>query len=339
VRTGHAPARPPAADREIGRLAAIVAALVVLAVAAAGTGVFRAFHDGSVEAGSEWTRAGLGALAGLVVGGAVVLSLRSAGLASRLVAGAGTAAAVALVLATTVAVGATAGVATVHIGPIHRSPPGITPAETRTPVSLPNLDPIKLGKGGGLPGWLTAILAAIALIVAAFGAFQLARGFRLPHLRLFGRFKWRGATAGEAVDDTVDVDLAADSFDESAAMIGEGLDPRQAIIAAYARLLERLGEAGCPRLPYEAPEEHLRRSLTALGVAQDAMETVVAKFLVARFSTHPLTEVDRDQVRDALREAGRQLRELIAARAAEAAQAELAASSAADTSPASRRGG
>ncbi len=328
MRTGLAPARPPPAGREIGRLAAIVGAIVVLAVAAAGTAVFRTFHDGSVDVGGEWVRAGLGALAGLLVGGAVVLALHRAGLASRLVAGGGTAAAVALVLATTVAVGATAGVATVHIGPIHRSPPGITPVQARPPVSVPELDPITLGKGGGLPGWVTAILAAIALIVAAFGVFQLTRGLRLSQLRFFGRFRWRGATAGEATEDAVDVDLAADSFDESAAMIGDGLDPRQAIIAAYARLLERLGEAGCPRLPYEAPEEHLRRSLTALGVAQDAMETVVAKFLVARFSTHPLTEVDRDQVRDALREAGRQLRELIAAQAAEAGAAELAASAA-----------
>ena len=45
------------------------------------------------------------------------------------------------------------------------------------------------------------------------------------------------------------------------------------------------------------------------------MSVVVDRFLVARFSTHPMTVADRDAVRDALRAAGAQLREVAAARA------------------------
>ncbi len=44
------------------------------------------------------------------------------------------------------------------------------------------------------------------------------------------------------------------------------------------------------------------------------MSAVVDKFLVARFSTHPVTEADRDEVRDALRAAAAQLRAILAAR-------------------------
>ena len=141
--------------------------------------------------------------------------------------------------------------------------------------------------------------------------------------------EWGLALEAESGATVAAVDpVAAPGVDEAAAqwaaMIDDGADPRAAIIAAYARLLERLGESGCPRLPYEAPEEHLRRSLTALGVPHAAMETVVAKFLVARFSTHPVTGADRDEVRGALREAGRQLRELVA-EAARAAETETSA--------------
>ncbi len=102
-------------------------------------------------------------------------------------------------------------------------------------------------------------------------------------------------------------DVAA-SFAESALLVADDPDPRRAIIAAYAHLLERLAAAGFPRLPHEAPEEHLRRCLNALRIPPDSLSTVTRQFLVARFSTHPLTEQDRDQVRDALRTAGELLR-------------------------------
>ncbi len=102
-------------------------------------------------------------------------------------------------------------------------------------------------------------------------------------------------------------DVAA-SFAESAALVADDPDPRRAIIAAYAHLLERLAAAGHPRLPHEAPEEHLRRCLNALRIPADSLSTVTRQFLVARFSTHTLTELDRDQVRDALRTAGELLR-------------------------------
>ncbi|MEO5900943.1 MAG: DUF4129 domain-containing protein [Ilumatobacteraceae bacterium] len=319
--------RSSAVGSDVGRSIAIAATLIILVVAAAGTAVFREFHDGSVDAGSEWLRILIGGVLGLALGGVVVALLRRTGLLTRIVAGTG-AAAIVLVLATVVAVGVTAGVATVHIGPRVPSAANTLPPTVATFPPSVSLDPIQSSSGGGLPSWVTTLIAIVAIAIVLLGLIQMSRAFKMPKLRIRGGLGGRSGTAGETSEEETDIDMAADSFDESAAMIGEGLDPRTAIIAAYARLLERLGEAGCQRLPYEAPEEHLRRSLVALGVPHAAMEKVVAKFLVARFSTHPLTDVDRDEVREALREAGRQLRVQAAAAAAEAA-ARLAESGAA----------
>ena len=126
---------------------------------------------------------------------------------------------------------------------------------------------------------------------------------------------WAGATVAiaEPVYEDVDVAAAADVF-ERAASLGDGPDPRAAIIAAYARLLDGLGDVGCARQPHEAPEEHLRRSLVTLGVEAEHMRLVVDTFLVARFSSHPLTHADVDRVRSALREVGTQLRSSVLGR-------------------------
>ena len=104
-------------------------------------------------------------------------------------------------------------------------------------------------------------------------------------------------------------------FDDSAAAIDDDVDPRAAIIAAYARLLD-----GSPRPAARGWRTRPRRSTCAAASSRSACRprrwsVVVDKFLVARFSTHPLTEADRDEVRAALRAAGRQLRDAVVAAA------------------------
>jgi hypothetical protein len=66
---------------------------------------------------------------------------------------------------------------------------------------------------------------------------------------------------------------AGTTFDASLADLEAEPDPRRAIIAAYARLLDGLAALGLGRRPAEAPDEHLRRAL----------------FAEARFSEHTLT--------------------------------------------------
>ncbi len=111
-------------------------------------------------------------------------------------------------------------------------------------------------------------------------------------------------------ESDIDGEAAADSFAASAQRLRDHPDPRQAIILAYASLLDGLAQAGCARRMHEAPEEHLRRAMGELRVPPQPLEAVTQLFLLARFSTHPLAEADRDTARAALGDAEAQLRVL-----------------------------
>ncbi len=120
-----------------------------------------------------------------------------------------------------------------------------------------------------------------------------------------------------AQDPTIDTAAAADSLAESGRIVVDDPDPRRAIVAAYGALLEGLEAAGAGRRAFEAPEEHLQRSLRELQIPPEALAEVTRLFLVAKFSSHPLGEADRQQARRALGEAERHLRRLIQARSTE----------------------
>jgi hypothetical protein len=99
----------------------------------------------------------------------------------------------------------------------------------------------------------------------------------------------------ELIDDTLD-DLRAEK------------DSRRAIIAAYARM-ERLFETyGVPRAPSEAPMEYLGRALPELRASGAALGRLTGLFQWAKFSSHDVDDVMREdaiaaltQVRDELR--------------------------------------
>jgi hypothetical protein len=312
----RAPTSSTPAPADERRTAVVVGALVVvLAVAAAGTGALRGFHSGVADGGDLGIRLLLGLLVGAGVGGLVVLGLRRLGAARLAAIGLAGGAAMVLVVVIVAAIGATAAVST---APLHPEVPSANTIDEAPSTSAPRPpDDTLPGDEAGtspLPSWVGTVLAILGLILVLFLLIGLSRTFALPKLRLRGGMQWGNRRAAELTLDELDVDAAADSFDDSAASIGDGVDPRAAIIAAYARLLDGLTEAGCGRQPFEAPEEHLRRSLLALGVQPEHMRVVVDKFLVARFSTHPLTSADADAVRAELREAGRQLRAVAPAR-------------------------
>lgn len=294
----------------------IGAVVVVLAVLAAGTGALHGFDDGVADGGDLVVRLLVGALVGAAVGGLIVVGLRRLGPARTAVLGLTGAAAMLLVVVIVGAIGATVAVST---SPLH---PEVSSYETvfdRATTTLPaprdTLPPQEEGSAT-VPSWIGTVLAIIGLIFVFLLVLGITRTFQMPKLRLRGGMQWGNRRAAELTMEDLDVAAAADSFEDSAASIGDDVDPRAAIIAAYARLLDGLAAAGCARQAFEAPEEHLRRSLLALGVAPEHMTVIVDRFLVARFSTHPLTIADADAVRAALRDAGRQLREVLAAREA-----------------------
>jgi hypothetical protein len=284
--------------------------LMVLLVVAAGTGLPNDIRDGVANGSDVAVRALVGGLAGAALGVGLLLVARRFGVASRI--GLAGAMAAFLAILTIAALGATASVST---APLHPKVATVDPVESVRPADVAPGGTSRRDESGaiGLPGWVEAALVVIAIVVMLLLVLGVARAVPLPKRLRRGRLGPRNRRDAEAVYEDVDVEAAADVF-ERAASLGDGPDPRAAIIAAYARLLDGLGDVGCARRPQEAPEEHLRRSLVTLGVDAEHMRFVVDKFLVARFSTHPLTHADADEVRSALREVGAQLRSSVLAR-------------------------
>ena len=120
---------------------------------------------------------------------------------------------------------------------------------------------------------------------------------------------WRHDGSGprlvEAPDP--DADPLLEALDASIEDLeGEG-DPRSAVIAAYARLLDGFERCGLGRRPAETPLEHLRRGLAALPLRPEPAERLTDLFLEARFSPHPIGPAERDEAHAALLTARRDL--------------------------------
>jgi hypothetical protein len=306
---GHEGQRVAFASRRARIVTGVLIALLL--VVAAGTGLPSDIRDGVANGSDVAVRALVGGLCGAVLGVGLLLAARRYGIAARL--GVAGAMAAFLAILTIAALGATASVST---APLHPKLSNVDPVESVGPAEAPPRATSTVGASGavGLPGWVEAALVVIAIVVMVLLVFGAARNLPVPKRLRRGLLGPRNRRDAEAVHEDVDVEAAADVF-ERAASLGDGPDPRAAIIAAYARLLDGLGDVGCARKPHEAPEEHLRRSLVTLGVDAEHMRLVVDKFLVARFSTHPLTPADADGVRSALRDVGTQLRSSVLARA------------------------
>src|SRR5262249_29970503 len=146
--------------------------------------------------------------------------------------------------------------------------------------------PADRGDRGGVP-W--AVLALGVVVVGALSAAAWAARRRRP------------PPATVDIDHDEQREAAGHAFDASIADLEAESDPRRAIVAAYARLLDGLAACGLGRRAAEAPEEHLRRALLDLQVREAPMRALVALFGEARFSEHELTRVHKDAAIDAFR--------------------------------------
>jgi hypothetical protein len=70
-------------------------------------------------------------------------------------------------------------------------------------------------------------------------------------------------------------------------------DPRQAIIAAYARLEYLLQDHGVPAYQHLTPQEYMGAALRGLDLPEDAFAGLIRLFELARYSLHPLEETAR----------------------------------------------
>ena len=77
-------------------------------------------------------------------------------------------------------------------------------------------------------------------------------------------------------------------IERSLVELDESDDPRRAIIAAYARLLDAFAARGLERRPAETPVEHLLAGLAALPIRPEPAARLTSLFVEARFSTHPM---------------------------------------------------
>ena len=94
--------------------------------------------------------------------------------------------------------------------------------------------------------------------------------------------------------------VAIAAVDAALDALGREVDPRRAVIAAYAAMERLLGAAGSPRRPADAPTEHLERSLVLLGAGRSAARRLVELFQRARFSLQEIDEPVRQAAFDAL---------------------------------------
>jgi len=94
--------------------------------------------------------------------------------------------------------------------------------------------------------------------------------------------------------------VAIAAVDAALDALGREVDPRRAVIAAYAAMERLLGAAGSPRRPADAPTEHLERSLVLLGAGRSAARRLVELFQRARFSLQEIDEPVRQDAFDAL---------------------------------------
>jgi protein-S-isoprenylcysteine O-methyltransferase Ste14 len=70
-------------------------------------------------------------------------------------------------------------------------------------------------------------------------------------------------------------------------------DPRQAIIACYARLEHLLTDYGVPAYEHLTPQEYMGTALRDVDLPAEAFAGLVALFELARYSLHPLDDTAR----------------------------------------------
>jgi hypothetical protein len=139
---------------------------------------------------------------------------------------------------------------------------------------------------------LRPVLGITALVVVALAAW------------------WLSARARRAADDPSPSTPAEALSDVLAATLDDlrsEVDPRRAVIGAYARMERSLAAVGLQRGPSEAPEEYVTRVLRDLPVSERGMARLTSLFAWARFSSHAVHPEMKDEAIGALEQVQREL--------------------------------
>lgn len=99
--------------------------------------------------------------------------------------------------------------------------------------------------------------------------------------------------------EVFEADLAT-AIEEAGAELAAAVDPREAVLRAYAILESSLASHGFRRMTSETSTEHVRRALRNLRVDPTPVAQLGALYEVARFSDLPITHDDQRQAAHAL---------------------------------------
>jgi hypothetical protein len=170
-------------------------------------------------------------------------------------------------------------------------PPATTTAPTSPPTSAPaGADPgdtariVDRDGGGGALLWIVLGIALVGAVLA-IGAFLL--------IRSRDRQTPPAPTAPPEREPDPAAAAASAAIATSRVQLHGPQDPRDAIIHAYAQLLDGLARSGKPRRDHETPGAYLQRCVDELGVPRLPMERLTDLFSLARFSSHQITEQQR----------------------------------------------
>ena len=176
--------------------------------------------------------------------------------------------------------------------------PGVGPVRTSSVPTDATVDTLP-GPGRAparwrLPAWVGSLLRLA--LVALMGLFVAAVWRRRP--------RWSSGNLGPAPpagrDPVAEVGhhLAVDAGQQRAALL-EG-SPRNAITACWLRLEDVVAAAGLRRGAADTSTEFVRKVLAGSTADAAAINELAALFREARFSTHPLGELERSAALAAL---------------------------------------
>ena len=159
----------------------------------------------------------------------------------------------------------------------HVPPAGLRGQPSGRPFTLPNRPAPK--QPAHFDWQFAAALGGLALLAAVF---LLVRARREEEDESEPQRRPLEDFLAQVVRETID-DLRGD------------VDPRRAVIAAYARMERVLAREGYARRPSETPYEYLERVLLELRVAPDAVRELTDLFELAKFSPHAIGDDVRER--------------------------------------------
>lgn len=188
--------------------------------------------------------------------------------------------------------------------PVETGPLPTMPVQTELPIDLDGEgmpEPIQI------PDWVGELVRAIAIaVVVALLAWLVAkvvRALRAPDMDK------AAAAAGTAVEiPDIDEEEVTLSFEEALARLRSGVAVDDAVVECWRRLEQIASDSGVSRGPSETSEEFTTRILAHTSVDSAALERLASLYRQALFSTHVLTDADRDRAIDCIGQLAAQLR-------------------------------